>query len=60
MIWTGLLILIILVSAYLRLPLLVLSLLLAAGLVAFNIFSDVDSSQKILLWILFAAFFYSA
>jgi acyl-CoA dehydrogenase len=57
MIWTGLLILIILVSAYLRLPLLLLSLLLAVGLVAFNIFSDVDSSQKTLLWILFAAVF---
>ncbi len=57
MIWTGLLILIILVAAYLRLPLLLLSLLLAAGLVAFNIFSDVGSSQKTLLWILFAVVF---
>ncbi len=55
MMWSGMLILIILVSAYLRLPLLAWSLLLAAGLVVFNIFSDAESSQKILLWILFAA-----
>ena len=55
MIWTGVLILIILVSAYMRLPLLVWSLALGAGLVAFNIFSDVETSQKTLLWILFAA-----
>ncbi len=55
MIWTGFLILIILVSAYLRLPLLVWSLLLAAGLATLTIFSDVETSQKTLLWILFAA-----
>jgi len=55
MMWSGLLILIILVSAYLRLPLLVWSLLLAAGLVVFNIFSDIDTTQKTVLWILFAA-----
>lgn len=55
MIWTGFLILIILVSAYLRLPLLVWSLLLAAGLVTLTIFSDIETSQITLLWILFAA-----
>ncbi|NOQ69169.1 MAG: acyl-CoA dehydrogenase [Gammaproteobacteria bacterium] len=55
MMWTGFLILIILVSAYFRLPLLVWSLLLAAGLVTFNVFADVDSSQQYLLWIIFAA-----
>ena len=55
MMWTGVLILIILVSAYLRLPLLLWSLALGAGLVAFNIFSDADTSQKTLLWILYAA-----
>ncbi len=55
MIWTGFLILIILVSAYLRLPLLVWSLLLAAGLVTLTIFSGAETSEKTLLWILFAA-----
>ena len=55
MIWTGFLISIILVSAYLRLPLLVCSLLLAAGLVSLTIFSDIETSQITLLWILFAA-----
>ena len=55
MIWTGFLILIILVSAYLRLPLLAWSLLLAAGLVSLTIFSDTETSQITLLWILFAA-----
>ena len=55
MIWTGFIILIILVSAYLRLPLLVWSLLLAAGLVTLTIFSDIETSQKTLLWILFSA-----
>ncbi len=53
MMWTGLLI--VLVSAYFRLPLLLWSLLLAAGLVSFNIFSDADPSQQYLLWFIFAA-----
>ncbi len=55
MMWAGLFILIILVSAYLRLPLLVWSLLLTVGFVAFSIFSDATLTQKTLLWILFAA-----
>ncbi len=53
--WTGFLILIILVSAYFRFPLLVWSLLLAAGLLTFDIFSAADPTQKYLLWIIFAA-----
>lgn len=55
MMWTGILILIILVSAYMRLPLIVWSLLLGAGLVAIDIFSGINPSQKYLLWIIFAA-----
>ncbi len=55
MIWTGVLISILLVSAYLRLPLLIWSLLLGAGLVAFNIFADATLAEKTLLWIIFAA-----
>lgn len=55
MLWSGFLVLIILIAAYLRLPLLLWSLLLAAGLVFFSIFSGAESSQKYLLWILFAA-----
>jgi len=51
----GILISIILVSAYLRLPLLIWSLLLAAGLVGFNIFADAAMAQKTLLWIIYAA-----
>ncbi len=55
MMWTGILILIVLVSAYLRLPLLVWSLLLATGLVAFTIFSEANLAQVYLLWIIYAA-----
>ncbi|MCG6937041.1 MAG: acyl-CoA dehydrogenase [Gammaproteobacteria bacterium] len=55
MMWSGLFILIILVSAYFRLPLLVWSLLLAASLVAFSVLADVDTSWKYIMWILFAA-----
>jgi acyl-CoA dehydrogenase len=55
MIWTGILISIILVSAYLRLPLLLWSLLLGAGLVGFNLFSDAALAHKTLLWIIYAA-----
>jgi acyl-CoA dehydrogenase len=55
MIWTGFLISIILVSAYLRLPLLLWSLLLGAGLVGFNIFADASMAEKTLLWIIYAA-----
>ncbi len=55
MMWSSFLILIILVSAYLRLPLLVWSLLLGAGLVIFSIFSNVESTQIYILWLLFAA-----
>ena len=55
MMWTGILVLIILVSAYLRLPLLIWTLFLAAGLVSFHLLADVDVSQKYLLWIIFSA-----
>ncbi len=53
MIWIG--IIIILVSAYLRLPLLLWSLLLGAGLVGFNFYTDAAMAQKTLLWIIYAA-----
>lgn len=55
MMWIGLFVFIILASAYLRLPLLAWSLLLAAGLIGFHAFADADTSQKYLLWIIFAA-----
>lgn len=55
MMWTGIFVLILLISAYLRLPLLVWSLFLAAGITGFHLLTDVDMSQKVLLWIIFAA-----
>jgi len=55
MLWTVLLISIVLVSAYLRLPLLLWSLFLGAGLVAFNMFADASMAKNTLLWIVYAA-----
>ena len=55
MMWTGILILIILVAAYLRLQLLHWSLLLGTGLLAFTLFSDASLAQVYLLWIIYAA-----
>ena len=55
MMWTGLLLLIILVSAYLRLPLIVWSLILGVGLINVHLYTDIELSQKIGLWIIFAA-----
>jgi len=55
MMWSGILLLIILVSAYMRLPLLVWSLLLGAGLLAVSIFANVVPSQISLMWIIYAA-----
>ena len=55
MMWTGLLVLILLVTAYLRFPLIVWSIITAAALILFNYFVDIDSSQAYLLWSIFAA-----
>ncbi len=55
MMWLGLFVLIIVVAAYFRLALPVWSLLLAGGLLLLHLFSDIDPSQKYLLWIVFAA-----
>jgi len=55
MIWAGLLIFILFISAYMRLPLLVWSLTLAAGMFTLHIFSDFDPSSKYLLWIVLGA-----
>ncbi len=55
MMWTGLLILIILISAYLRLPLLLWSLILGSGLVVYTVFSDASTTQLYLTWIIYAA-----
>jgi len=55
MMWIAFLILILLVSAYLRLPLLIWSLLLIAGLVVINLFSEMSSSLQYLLLIISAA-----
>ncbi|MBL4711289.1 MAG: hypothetical protein JKX75_02100 [Gammaproteobacteria bacterium] len=49
MMWSGFLLLIILISAYLRLPLLVWSLLFAAGVTLTTIFSDFSSTQTSLM-----------
>lgn len=51
----SLLILIILVSAYLRLPLIVWSILVAAGLILFSFYVEIDPSQKCLMWSIYAA-----
>ncbi len=55
MIWIGLLIFILLISAYLRLPLLLWSLLSGFALISFHLFSDADISQKTLIWIIYLA-----
>ena len=55
MMWIILFIFIILISAYLRLPLVVWSLFLAAGLIGYQIFSATDTSQSFLMWTVFAA-----
>ena len=55
MMWIGFFISIILISAYFRLPLLIWSLFLAAGLIAYQLFSDVSPAQASLLWIFTAA-----
>ncbi|MBE9559575.1 MAG: acyl-CoA dehydrogenase, partial [Proteobacteria bacterium] len=53
--WIPLFIFIILLSAYLRLPLVVWSLFLAAGLIGYQVFSDTETSQSYLMWTVFAA-----
>ncbi len=55
MMWIGIFVSIILVSAYLRLPLFIWTLFVALGLVGFHLFADVGASQKYLLWMIFAA-----
>jgi len=55
MIWVGLLIFILFISAYMRLPLLVWSLTLAAGMLVLHIFSDFDPASKYLLWLILGA-----
>ncbi len=57
MMWIGIFVSIILVSAYLRLPLFIWTLFVALGLVGFHLFADVGASQKYLLWMIFAAIF---
>ncbi|VAW53276.1 Acyl-coenzyme A dehydrogenase FadE [hydrothermal vent metagenome] len=57
MAWSGALVLIILVSAYLRLPLIIWSLLVGAGLFAIQIYALPDPYQMYLLWIIYAAVF---
>jgi len=55
MMWIGIFIFIILVSAYFRLPLLVWSLLVAAALIGYQVMAGADSSEIALLWIIYAA-----
>ena len=55
MILASVIILILLVSAYLRLPLIAWSILLAAGLITFTYFNAMDASQSCLLWSIYAA-----
>lgn len=54
MMWAGLIILIILFSAYFRLSLLTWSLLLAGALAGFTVFAEADSSLKYSVWLFFA------
>ncbi|HHJ36189.1 MAG TPA: acyl-CoA dehydrogenase [Gammaproteobacteria bacterium] len=54
MIWAGFLIFILFIAAYMRLPLLIWSLALTAGLLVLHLFADIDLSQKYLLWIILA------
>ncbi len=55
MIWVGLLIFILFISAYMRLPLLIWSLTLASGMFVLHIFSDFDSASKYLFWLILGA-----
>ena len=55
MMWIALLLSITLISAYFRLPLLVWSILLGAGLALLQIYANVSFAQNALLWALFAA-----
>lgn len=55
MMWIGIFIFIILVAAYLRLPLLVWSLLLGVALLGYQSLTNADISQMTLLWIIYAA-----
>jgi acyl-CoA dehydrogenase len=55
MILASVIILILLASAYFRMPLIVWSILLAAALITFNYFYKMDASQSCLLWSIYAA-----
>jgi len=55
MILASVIILILLASAYFRMPLIVWSILLAAALITFNYFYKMDASQSCLLWSVYAA-----
>ena len=55
MMWIALLLSVTLISAYFRLPLLVWSILLGAGLALLQIYANVSFAQNTLLWALFAA-----
>ncbi len=57
MLWSGALVLIILVSAYLRLPLIVWSLLVGVGLFVITVYADLNAYQPYLLWLIYAAVF---
>jgi len=54
MIWTGILLFILFIAAYMRLPLLVWSITLMAGMLALHLMSNIAPSQIYLLWIVLA------
>lgn len=55
MMWISWLLLVTLISAYFRLPLLVWSIILGAGLAFLQIYADVSFVENALLWLIFAA-----
>jgi len=55
MMWITVFILVVLVSAYFRLPLLGWSLLLASSLVGYQLLADISGAQASLMWIIYAA-----
>lgn len=55
MMWLVLFILIIVISAYLRLPLLAWTLLLGAGVISLHIFANAESPQIYFLWLVYLA-----
>ena len=57
MFWTLLIILILLLAAYHRMPLILTTMLVGIGIMAVQLFSDAGAGSSLLMWIVFAAVF---